>query len=166
MSDLQDTLYENRAEVLTNPFATENVHGIAAFASLHVSIVFTAALVAHLTRLPKTVRWIMWIYTALTMLATVYFGWHYVLDVIAGFALGGLSVWLASKAVGTGRKHFAPRIELADPDVGPGLVQPDPGPVHPDPGPVHPDPGPVQPNAAPGAGPAQPDAEPELSSLR
>ena len=136
VSDLQDTLYENRAEVLTNPFATENVHGIAAFASLHVSIVFTAALVAHLTRLPKAVRWIMWIYTALTMLATVYFGWHYVLDVIAGFALGGLSVWLASKAVGTGRKHVAPRIELADPD------------------------------AAPGPGLAHPDAEPELSSLR
>ena len=106
VTDLQDTLYDNRVEVLTDPFATENVHGIAAFASLHVSIIFTAALVAHLTRLPRPVRWIMWIYVALTTLATVYFGWHYVLDVIAGFALGAVSVWLAAKAVGTGRNRF------------------------------------------------------------
>ncbi|MCC9179207.1 phosphatase PAP2 family protein [Arthrobacter sp. zg-Y750] len=120
VSTLQDTLYENRAEVLTDPFATENVHGIAAFASLHVSIIFTAALVAQLTRLPKPVRWIMWIYVALTTLATVYFGWHYVLDVFAGFALGAVSVWLASKAVKTGPKHFAsPAADAPSPAVEP-----------------------------------------------
>ncbi|WP_146363848.1 phosphatase PAP2 family protein [Arthrobacter yangruifuii] len=122
VSALQDTLYAERVEVLANPFATDNVHGIAAFASLHVSIIFTAALMAHLTRLPKMARWLMWIYTALTMLATIYFGWHYVLDVIAGFALGAVSVWLAAKAVGTGRKHFPARTPQAEPDVEPDRV--------------------------------------------
>ncbi|MDM7991499.1 phosphatase PAP2 family protein [Arthrobacter sp. zg-Y877] len=102
VSGLQESLYENRIEVLADPFATNDVHGIAAFASLHVSIVFTAALVAHLTRLPKVVRWVLWAYVVLTALATVYFGWHYIVDGIAGFALGGISVWLASKAVGGG----------------------------------------------------------------
>ncbi|MCC3302789.1 phosphatase PAP2 family protein [Arthrobacter sp. zg-Y895] len=113
VSGLQDSLYENRIEVLANPLATDAVHGIAAFASLHTSIVFTAALVAHLTRLPKVARWVMWIYVLLTTLATVYFGWHYVLDVFAGLALGAVSVWLAAKAVGAGRteKEATPNVE-------------------------------------------------------
>ncbi|MCC9175862.1 phosphatase PAP2 family protein [Arthrobacter sp. zg-Y179] len=117
VSGLQDSLYENRIEVLADPFATDNVHGIAAFASLHTSIVFTAALVAHLTRLPKAAQWIMWIYVVLTTLATVYFGWHYVLDVVAGLALGAVSVWLAAKAVGAGRAE-----KEATPDVEPELA--------------------------------------------
>ncbi|PVE19177.1 inositol phosphorylceramide synthase [Arthrobacter sp. Bz4] len=99
-SDLQDSLYDNRLAVLVDPHATESVQGIAAFASLHVSIVFTAALMAQLVRLPRPVRWLLWAYVALTGLATVYFGWHYILDVPAGLAIGGLSVWLAALATG------------------------------------------------------------------
>ncbi|MBG6180773.1 phosphatase PAP2 family protein [Arthrobacter sp. CAN_A1] len=102
-SALQDSLYENRLAVLVDPHATQSVQGIAAFASLHVSIMFTAALMAHLIRLPRPVRWLLWIYVSLTGLATVYFGWHYILDVPAGLAIGGLSVWLA--ALATGRLH-------------------------------------------------------------
>ncbi|MBP3037520.1 inositol phosphorylceramide synthase [Arthrobacter sp. zg-ZUI100] len=107
VSGLQDTLYENRVEVLANPFATENVHGIAAFASLHVSVVFTAALFAHLTRMPSVVRWLLWVYVALTALATVYFGWHYILDAVAGLAIGAVSIWLGSRATGVRRRAVA-----------------------------------------------------------
>ncbi|MBG6192321.1 membrane-associated phospholipid phosphatase [Arthrobacter sp. CAN_A212] len=99
-SELQDSLYENRLAVLVDPHATQAVHGIAAFASLHVSIVFTAALMAQLVGLPKPVRWSLWAYVVFTALATVYFGWHYILDVPAGLAIGGLSVWLAALATG------------------------------------------------------------------
>ncbi|UWX97342.1 phosphatase PAP2 family protein [Arthrobacter zhaoxinii] len=120
VSSLQDSLYENRIEVLANPFATDSVHGIAAFASLHTSIVFTAALVAHLTRLPKVARWIMWIYVLLTTLATVYFGWHYVLDVVAGLALGAVSVWLAAKAVNAGNRK-KPAAADVEPELAPSV---------------------------------------------
>ena len=48
VTGLQDALWGNRVEVLADPHATQSVHGIAAFASLHTSIVFTAALVATL----------------------------------------------------------------------------------------------------------------------
>ena len=120
VSGLQDSLYENRVEVLADPFATDNVHGIAAFASLHTSIVFTAALVAHLTRLPKVAQWIMWVYLLLTTLATVYFGWHYVLDVFAGLALGAVSVWLASKAVGAGRAEKKAAADV-EPELAPAV---------------------------------------------
>ncbi|MFH5823417.1 phosphatase PAP2 family protein [Georgenia sp. AZ-5] len=100
VSALQRGLWNNRYEVLADPHATLSVHGIAAFASLHVSIVFTAAVVAQLARLPRVVRWAMWLFVVLTALATVYFGWHYLLDVVAGFAVGALAVWLSALAVG------------------------------------------------------------------
>lgn len=98
VSGLQRSLLNNRVDVMADPHATQAVHGIAAFASLHVSIVFTAALVAHLVRMPALLRAALWLFVLLTVLATVYFGWHYVLDVIAGFALGGVAVWLARLA--------------------------------------------------------------------
>lgn len=97
---LQEGLWRNRLEVLADPHATHDVHGIAAFASLHASVVFTAALVAHFARLPRPLRWFLWAFVVLTSIATVYFGWHYVVDVPAGFIIGGLSVWLAALAVG------------------------------------------------------------------
>ncbi len=98
-SRLQDALWDNRLEVLAGPHATQSVHGIAAFASLHVSIIFTAALVAQLTRLPRPARWAMWLFFALTAVATVYFGWHYVVDVVAGVAIGALAVWLGGLSI-------------------------------------------------------------------
>jgi membrane-associated phospholipid phosphatase len=99
VTSLQDALWRNRIEVLADPHATQAVHGIAAFASLHTSIVFTAALVASLTRMRPLVQYVMWTFFALTALATVYFGWHYVIDVFAGLLVGGGSVWLAWLAV-------------------------------------------------------------------
>lgn len=74
------------------------MHGIAAFASLHVSVVFTAAVMAHLLRLPRVLRAALWAYLLLTALATVYFGWHYVAGVAAGALLGALAIWLAARA--------------------------------------------------------------------
>ena len=100
VTGLQDSLWRNRVEVLTDPHATQSVHGIAAFASLHTSIVFTAALIATLCRMPSLVRWGLWVFFVLTVLATVYFGWHYLLDVVGGLVVGGGSVWLAAYLTG------------------------------------------------------------------
>ena len=100
VTGLQDALWGNRVEVLADPHATQSVHGIAAFASLHTSIVFTAALVATLCKMPSLVRWGMWVFFVLTALATVYFGWHYLLDVVAGLVIGGGAVWLAALMTG------------------------------------------------------------------
>ncbi|WP_082045964.1 phosphatase PAP2 family protein [Arthrobacter sp. L77] len=99
---LQESLYRNRVRVLADPHATQSVHGIAAFASLHVSVVFTAAVMAHLLGLPRVIRAALWAYTLLTALATVYFGWHYVVDVAAGALLGALAIWLAARATRPG----------------------------------------------------------------
>jgi membrane-associated phospholipid phosphatase len=113
VSALQDALWSNRVEVLADPHATQAVHGIAAFASLHTSIVFTAALVASLSGMRLLVQYLLWAFFALTALATVYFGWHYVIDVFAGLVVGGLAVWLAALAVG----RIGSRQQVHEPQV-------------------------------------------------
>jgi hypothetical protein len=100
VSSLQGSLLEHRVEVLADPFATSAVHGIAAFASLHVAIVFSAALVAQLLGLARALRWALWVFLGLTLLATVYFGWHYVIDDVAGLAIGAAAVWIGVRASG------------------------------------------------------------------
>lgn len=104
-----------RYAVLTDPHATSSVHGIAAFASLHVSVVVTAALIAHRLGMPRWIRVALWAYTGFTVLATVYFGWHYLADDVAGVAIGYLSVALGAMA--TGHSMWSLR---RIPDEGPG----------------------------------------------
>jgi len=100
VASLQESLLMGRYAVLTDPHATSSVHGIAAFASLHVSVVFTAALIAHRLGMPRWIRMLLWGYTGLTVLATVYFGWHYLADDVAGLIIGYLSVALGAMATG------------------------------------------------------------------
>ena len=95
-SALQQALIYERHEAL----AGQAAQSIAAFASLHVSVVFTAALIAHLLRLPRLLRVALWTFLALTMVATLYFGWHYVVDDIAGLGIGLIAVVLAGVATG------------------------------------------------------------------
>ena len=42
----------------------------------------------------------MWVYLALTSLATMYFGWHYIVDDIAGLVIGFTSVYLGGLLTG------------------------------------------------------------------
>jgi CDP-diacylglycerol--glycerol-3-phosphate 3-phosphatidyltransferase len=101
---LQQALIYERHEAL----AGQAAQSIAAFASLHVSVVFTAALIAHLLRLPRILRAALWTFLCLTMLATLYFGWHYVVDDIAGFGIGAVAVIVAGVATG----HLSPEVPL------------------------------------------------------
>jgi membrane-associated phospholipid phosphatase len=100
-SALQHSLLMSRWLVLQDPEGTERIQSIAAFASLHVSIIFTAALIAQLTLRSIAIRTVLWAFFVLTVAATIYFGWHYIVDDLAGLVIGGGSVLLA--AWGTGR---------------------------------------------------------------
>jgi membrane-associated phospholipid phosphatase len=42
----------------------------------------------------------MWVFFWLTVLSTLYFGWHYIADDVAGAAIAIVSVWLGGKATG------------------------------------------------------------------
>jgi hypothetical protein len=100
VSRIQTTMMDQRHEVLRDPFATKAVQTIAAFASLHVGITVTVCLIAHLLRLKVWYRVALWLFLFLTVLSTVYLGWHYLVDVFGGAALGAAGVWIA--AIGTG----------------------------------------------------------------
>jgi len=90
---LQEVLLVHRNEVLTDPHATNAVQSVAAFASLHTGVLFAAALVAHRARTHGAIRLALWLMLGLTMIATVYFGWHYIIDDFAGLFIGAVAVF-------------------------------------------------------------------------
>jgi hypothetical protein len=104
---LQMSLLESRALVVTDPGATDRVQSIAAFASLHVSIVLTAALIAQLVLSSVALRSLLWVFFGLTAIATIYFGWHYLVDDIAGVAIAVAAVLLAGWGTGQFRRPAA-----------------------------------------------------------
>jgi membrane-associated phospholipid phosphatase len=104
VSHLQGVLERQRAQFLADPTAIEVHQGIGAFASLHTSIIFTAAVAAHLLGLDRRLRIGLWVGFALTTIATIYLGWHYVLDDLAGMVIGVTALALARGLTG-----FEPR---------------------------------------------------------
>ncbi len=107
VSDLQAALLGTRLYVLADPGVSTSIQGIAGFASLHVSVVFTAALFAHKIRANWLLRYSLWAYLGLTVVSTIYFGWHYLLDDVAGIGIGWLSVALGARFTGHHRARSA-----------------------------------------------------------
>jgi len=103
-SHLQDVLLDQRLEFLRDPAAADAHQSIAAFGSLHTSIIFTAAVAAHLLGLGRPLRIGLWVMFALTAIATIYFGWHYVVDDLAGLVIA-----LTALALARGLTGFEPR---------------------------------------------------------
>ncbi len=100
VTQLQDALFSGRTAVRFDPFNADGVQSVAGFASLHVAIVLCAALVAHYTVRHAWIRWGLWVFFAITVVATIYFGWHYLADDIAGALIAIVSVWLGGLATG------------------------------------------------------------------
>ena len=46
------------------------------------------------------IRWAAWVFFGLTVISTLYFGWHYVADDIGGVVIAVLAVWLGGIATG------------------------------------------------------------------
>ncbi|MBA0124281.1 phosphatase PAP2 family protein [Haloechinothrix sp. YIM 98757] len=87
-SDLQNALLDERITFLHNPQVDGAAQAIAAFPSLHISILFTVAVAAHLLGLARNVRIALWALLVASSASTIYLGWHYVVDGIAGVAIG------------------------------------------------------------------------------
>jgi membrane-associated phospholipid phosphatase len=98
--NLQQILLVDRVRFIDDPMGSGSVQSIAGFASLHVSVLFTAALMAYLMRARRMLQFALWTMLGLTVIATIYFGWHYVVDDIAGLIIGALSVYLAGVTTG------------------------------------------------------------------
>ena len=114
---LQQSMWTERLQVLADPVHTNTVQNIAAFASLHVAIATTACLVAHRAGLHRTFVWVLRGFLAITMVATVYFGWHYVSDVIACLLLGFVGAWVGEKFAAPDQIREAEPSELGAADL-------------------------------------------------
>jgi membrane-associated phospholipid phosphatase len=99
VTHLQGVLLDQRVAFLQDP-AGSTPQAIAAFVSLHISMSFTAALAAHLLGAGRRLRIALWTWLGVTTVGTVYLGWHYFVDDIAGAALGAMALALAAMLSG------------------------------------------------------------------
>ena len=89
----QTTYLGQRAHLLADPSAHDAFAQVSAFASLHVGVTTVIVLVAVYYRLRRT-AFVLAGYLVLTIVATVYLGWHFVVDDVAGLAIGAVAVVL------------------------------------------------------------------------
>ncbi len=99
-TDLMDGIANARGRVLHDPSVTDTVNSVAGFASLHCAITLLFALLVQYTLRSKILTWVFWINFGLTVIATIYFGWHYVADDIAGIAIAVVAFYLGGVASG------------------------------------------------------------------
>jgi len=116
VSKLADSMWDDRVNTLAT-HGESGLQTIAAFASLHVGIMMTICLVVQAVKLARWVRISAWTFFGLTVLATVYLGWHFFVDVIAGAALGAFAVWIAGIATGNRVGLRARLVPDPDPEV-------------------------------------------------
>jgi hypothetical protein len=97
--DLMEGLSNARARVTLE--GVENaVQSTAGFASLHVAITLLVALMVQYTIRSRILHWVFWANFALTIVATLYFGWHYIADDVAGILIALLAFYLGGRASG------------------------------------------------------------------
>jgi hypothetical protein len=94
----QATYVEQRAHLLANPQAHDAFAQIAAFASLHCEFTFLIFLMARFYGL-RLLSWAAGLFVVGTMVATVYLGWHFAVDDLAGLAIAWVAVQLGKLTV-------------------------------------------------------------------
>lgn len=82
-----------RAQFLAHPGASDSFVSLGAFASLHVGFTCMVFLMLRYYGFRRLAR-VLGAYLVVVMVATVYLGWHYVVDDIAGVTLAVMSVIL------------------------------------------------------------------------
>ncbi len=97
---LQQLLMDARVEFLRDPTTMDAAQSIAAFASLHTSIIFTAAVAAWLLGLGRRLQIALWTLLALTVASTIHLGWHYVIDDFGGVVVGLVALTIALALTG------------------------------------------------------------------
>jgi len=103
---VQHLMLQQRLDFIHHPLTHDASQNIAAFASLHISMMLTAALAAHIVGLSRRWRIGLWVLVGLTVLATLHLGWHYVMDDLAAIPMA-LTALVAARAL-TGYARRAP----------------------------------------------------------
>jgi hypothetical protein len=98
-SALMESLSNTRHQVMI--VGVEGVvQSIAGFASLHCAITLLVALMVQFTLRSRVLKIVFWVNFAITVVATIYFGWHYLADDIAGIMIALISFYVGGVASG------------------------------------------------------------------
>ena len=76
------------------------VNSVAGFASLHCAITLLVALMVQFTLRNRLLKIFFWVNFGLTLVATIYFGWHYLADDMAGVMIAFVAFYLGGVATG------------------------------------------------------------------
>ncbi|HEX3929886.1 MAG TPA: phosphatase PAP2 family protein [Nocardioides sp.] len=87
-----------RDQLLAHPHAPDAFAQISAFASLHCAMTCLIFLMARYYRL-RVLSWVAGAFLAGTVVATIYLGWHFAVDDIAGILIAWVSVQLGKLVV-------------------------------------------------------------------
>lgn len=98
IQDTQAKYVAQRTHLLADPHAHDAFAQLGAFASLHVALTTLVLLMAHHYGLRRATR-AMVVFVGITMVATVYLGWHYAVDDVAGIVIAVVSVVLGRAMV-------------------------------------------------------------------
>lgn len=82
---LQEQLWQHKQFIDQHPGSPKGVFMISGFPSLHLAAVILCSW--YLQRISPKLAVPSWVFTVLTMLSTLYFGWHYVIDDIGAVVL-------------------------------------------------------------------------------
>ncbi len=108
-TDLMNSLVNTRQGVM---WGNGDAQGVAGFASLHTGVSLLWALMVQYTLRNRVLKIVGWVNFGLTVIATIYFGWHYVADVAGGILIALLAFWLGG--IATGQK-FERHLSAAQP---------------------------------------------------
>lgn len=96
---LMDSLFYARSTVLHTGLEGA-VQSVAGFASLHTAITLLVALMVQYTLTQRWAKVVAWVNFGLTIVATLYFGWHYVADDVAGVLIAFVAFYVGGVATG------------------------------------------------------------------
>ncbi len=85
VSELQERLWQNKLFVQSHPRSEKGIYLISGFPSLHLAVEIYGAL--FLRRISSWLAGVSWIFIGCTVITTLYFGWHYLIDDIAAAIL-------------------------------------------------------------------------------
>lgn len=98
-SQLMESLAYGRNKVYWG-VVQDAVQSVAGFASLHVAITMLVALMVQYTVRLRWLQIAFWVNFGVTVVATLYFGWHYIADDVAGVMIALVSFYLGGIASG------------------------------------------------------------------
>ncbi len=117
IASTQDAYLLQRTNLLAHPSAPSSFASISAFASLHVGYTFMVVLMLRYYGLRRLMQ-VVSVFLVGTLLATVYFGWHFVTDDIAGLLLAYAAVRLGRLMVyPRGRPAAQPRLSISPDEI-------------------------------------------------